>query len=107
MKSQLILLQEAAPAGSGWQGQLLMFGLIGLVFYFFMIRPQMKRSKEAKLYRESIAVGDKVVTIGGIHGKVLEVAETTILIASEGTKLRIEKSAVSPNPMDQLGNAKA
>ena len=67
METQLILLQGAG----GGVTQLIMFGLIGLVFYFFMIRPQMKRTKEAKLYRESIATGDKVVTIGGIHGKVL------------------------------------
>ena len=72
METQLVLLQDAAPAGGGGGTQLIMFGLIGLVFYFFMIRPQMKRTKEAKLYRESIATGDKVVTIGGIHGKVLE-----------------------------------
>lgn len=109
MKNQFILLQEAAPAGgdSGWSQQLIMFGLIGLVFYFFMIRPQLKRTKEAKLYRESIAIGDKIVTIGGIHGKVLEIADTTILISSEGTKLRVEKSAVSPNAIDQLGNQKS
>ena len=107
METQLILLLDADPAGGGGGTQLIMFGLIGLVFYFFMIRPQMKRTKEAKLYRESIATGDKVVTIGGIHGKVLEVSDTTLLISSEGTKLRIEKSAVSPNPMDQLGNAKS
>jgi preprotein translocase subunit YajC len=69
-----------------------------------MIRPQMKRTKEAKQFREGIASGDKIVTIGGIHGKVLEVADTTILISSEGTKFRIEKSSISPNSMDQLGN---
>ena len=76
---------------------LLMFVLMFVVFYLFMIRPQMKRTKEAKQFRESIATGDKIVTIGGIHGKILEVAETTILISSEGTKLRIEKSSISPN----------
>ena len=67
-------------------------------------RAQMKRTKEAKQFRESIATVDKIVTVGGIHGKILEVAETTILISSEGTKLRIEKSSISPNSMDQLGN---
>ncbi|MDG1913757.1 MAG: preprotein translocase subunit YajC [Crocinitomix sp.] len=102
MNNQFIMLQE--PAGGGLTQSLIMFGLIGLVFYLFMIRPQMKRTKEAKQFRESIATGDKIVTIGGIHGKILEVAETTILISSEGTKLRIEKSSISPNSMDQLGN---
>lgn len=97
---KLILLQEQAEGGQ-WQS-LLMFGLIGLVFYFFMIRPQMKRQKEARKFREGLAQGDKVVTIGGIHGKILEVTDTTILISSDGTKLRVEKSAVSPNG-EQIG----
>jgi preprotein translocase subunit YajC len=106
MNNQFIMLQEAAGGaeGGGLMQSLIMFGLIGLVFYLFMIRPQMKRTKEAKEYRESIATGDKIVTIGGIHGKILEVSETTILISSEGTKMRIEKSSISPNSMDQLGN---
>ncbi len=101
----ITLLQATGGAeGGSLMQSLIMFGLIGLVFYLFMIRPQMKRTKEAKQYRESIAQGDKIVTIGGIHGKVLEVSDTTILISSEGTKLRIEKSSISPNSMDQLGN---
>ena len=104
MNTQFITLLEVAPAAeSGGLNPLIMFGLIGIVFYFFMIRPQMKRTKEAKAFREGIGAGDKVVTVGGIHGKVLEVAETTILISSEGTKLRIDKASVSPNPADKLG----
>lgn len=103
MNDQFIMLQEAAQEGSTLMTFLPLI-LIAVVFYLFMIRPQMKRTKEAKQYRESIAQGDKVVTIGGIHGKVLEVTDTTLLISSDGTKLRIEKSAVSPNPMDSLGN---
>ena len=70
--------------------------LVVVVFYFFMIRPQMKKQKELKKFRENLQVGDKVVTIGGIHGKILEVADTTILLSCESsTKIRIEKSAVS------------
>ena len=72
------------------------------VFYFFMIRPQMKKQKELKKFRENLAAGDKVVTIGGIHGKILEITETTILISSEGTKLRFDKSAISSSNEDQL-----
>lgn len=62
----------------------------------------MKKQKEAKKFREGIKSGDKVVTIGGIHGKVLEVSETTILIQSEGSKLRLEKSAISTSVEDQI-----
>lgn len=65
--------------------------------YFFMIRPQMKRAKEARKFREGIQKGDKVVTIGGIHGKVLEVEATTVLIQVDSGKIRIEKSAISPS----------
>lgn len=84
-------------------GQLIMLGLIVVVFYFFMIRPQTKKQKELKKFRENLTVGDKIVTIGGIHGKILEVAESTILIATESGKIRLDKSAVSNAPEDQLG----
>lgn len=75
---------------------LLMFALMFVVFYLFMIRPQMKKTKEEKKFREELKKGDKVVTIGGIHGKIAEVKEGTLLIeVGEGTKLKIEKTAVS------------
>ncbi len=75
--------------------QIIMLVLILVVFYFFMIRPQMKKQKELKKFRESLKAGDKIVTIGGIHGKILELNDTTVLINSEGSKIRLEKSAVS------------
>lgn len=84
------------------ESQLIMILLMVGVFYFFMIRPQMKKQKELKKFRESLAQGDKVVTIGGIHGKILEVTDTTVLLSSEGTKLRFEKSAISQTVADQL-----
>jgi len=67
-----------------------------------MIRPQMKKQKELKKFRESMATGDKIVTIGGIHGKILEVADSTILISTESGKLRVDKSAVSNSAEDRL-----
>lgn len=73
-----------------------------VVFYFFMIRPQMKKQKELKKFREGLTVGDKVVTIGGIHGKVLEVSESTVLIAADSGKLRVDKSAISNSIEDRL-----
>ncbi|MCG8574115.1 MAG: preprotein translocase subunit YajC [Flavobacteriales bacterium] len=112
MKFDLTLLQEAA-AGGGEQApggfgvnNLIMFGLIALVFYLFMIRPQMKRTKEAKAFRAGLAQGDKVVTVGGIHGKILEVTETTVLISSEGSKFRVDKNSVSASAEEQLANKK-
>ena len=103
-----ILLQAAAEGGEQGGGimQFLPMIAIAFVFYFFMIRPQMKRSKEAKAFRESLAVGDKIITAGGIHGKVLDINDTTVLIATESGKLRLEKSSVTMNEQDQLVNQK-
>jgi preprotein translocase subunit YajC len=86
--------------------QLIMLVMILVIFYFFMIRPQMKKQKELKKFREGLQSGDKVVTIGGIHGKILEVADTTLLIGTEGGKLRVDKTAVSNSVEDRLGQAK-
>ena len=78
--------------------------LVIVVFYFFMIRPQLKKTKEQKKFRENIAKGDKIVTIGGIHGKIVDVQETTFIIEVEGGhKLKIEKSAVSMDSSTLLG----
>jgi preprotein translocase subunit YajC len=77
------------------------------VFYFFMIRPQAKRAKDAKKFREALGKGTKVVTIGGIHGKVLEVQEKTVLIDTmTGMKLKVEKSAISPDGTSEEAIAK-
>ena len=81
---------------------LIMLGLMVLVFWFFMIRPQMKKQKELRKFREALAKGDHIVTIGGIHGKILEVTDTTVLVQSESTKIRLDKSAVSQSSEDQL-----
>ena len=81
---------------------LVMLGLMVLIFYFFMIRPQMKKQKELKNFRENLKAGDKVVTIGGIHGKILEVSDTTVLVQAEGTKLRFDKSAIAQSSEDQI-----
>lgn len=82
--------------------QLVMIVLMIVVFYFFMIRPQFKKQKELKNFRASLKAGDKVVTIGGIHGKILEINDTTVLINSEGSKIRLDKSAISSSSEDQL-----
>lgn len=97
----MINTQILAGGGQGMQS-ILMLGLMVIVFYFFMIRPQMKKQKELKKFREALKTGDKIVSIGGIHGKILEVTDTTVLIQSEGTKLRLEKSAVSQAMEDTL-----
>ena len=79
-----------------------MIGLMIVVFYFFMIRPQSKKQKDLKKFRETLKAGDKVVTIGGVHGKILEVNDSTVLVNSEGSKIRFEKSAIASSSEDQL-----
>lgn len=74
---------------------LLWVGIIG-VFYFFMIRPQQKKAKEQKELLSGIKKGDEVVTIGGLHGRVFTVEETTVTLdLDKGVKLTFDKSAVS------------
>tara|TARA_B100000900_G_scaffold138670_1_gene117574 strand:+ start:7747 stop:8043 length:297 start_codon:yes stop_codon:yes gene_type:complete len=75
---------------------LLMMGAMFIVMYFFMIRPQVKKQKKEIAYRSSLKKGDKIMTIGGIHGKVVEIKDTTVDIeVNSGVRLRIEKSAIS------------
>lgn len=70
--------------------------LIIVVFYFFMIRPQMKKAKDHKKYVEELKKGDKVITTSGIHGKIVDVNDTTFLVdVDSGTKIRFEKSSIS------------
>jgi len=76
--------------------------LIVLVFYLFFIRPQMKKSKDQKKFREALKKGDKVITIGGIHGKILEVGEKTIMLdVGNQNRMTFEKSAISADPSSQ------
>lgn len=90
--------------GGDGMSSLIMLGLMVLVFWFFMIRPQMKKQKELKKFREALKKGDHIVTIGGIHGKILEVTDTTVLVQSDSTKLRFDKSAISQSSDDQIVN---
>lgn len=103
----LSIFLQAAPKGGGWETMAL-FGMILVVFYFFMIRPQQKKAKDARKFREALQKGSKVVTIGGLHGKVVEVSDKTILIeAAEGVKLRFEKSAIAMDNTMQLNEETA
>jgi len=69
--------------------------LIIVVFYFFMIYPQMKKTKEQKKFREALGKGDKVITIGGIHGKIVDANDETFIVESEGTRLKIDRTSIS------------
>lgn len=89
-----ILLQ--LPGGLGSLGQFLPLVLIIVVFYFFMIRPQVKKQKDQKKYVEELKKGDKVVTSSGIHGKILDVGDTTVLIeVDNNVRIRFDKTSIS------------
>lgn len=79
--------------------------LIVVVFYLFFIRPQMKRSKDQKKFRESLEKGQKVITIGGIHGRIVEIQDSTVTIEVEGqVRLRVEKSAIAIDNSQTIEN---
>lgn len=79
--------------------------LIVVVFYFFMIRPQMKKAKDHKKFVSEMKKGYKVVTTAGIHGKIVDMNETTIVLETEGGgKIRFDKSAVSLEASKTLNN---
>jgi len=88
---------QAAEGGKSSGAPMIIFLVLMIfIFYFFMIRPQKKKEKEAQSFRSSLQKGEKIVTIGGVHGKIVEVQDATFTIEMEGgAKMKIEKSAVS------------
>lgn len=100
----LSVILMASPDGQGNPMTSVIFlVLIFGVFWFFMIRPQVKKQKAQAKFKESIGKGDKIVTIGGIHGKIIEVGDTTFIIEVEGqNRLKIEKTAVSMESSQSL-----
>ena len=95
-----VILQSQQGGGAM---QLVFLVAIVVVFYFFMIRPQMKKQKTEREFRTSIQKGAKVVTIGGIHGRILEVNDTTFMLEIDtNVKVRIEKSAISADATKTL-----
>jgi preprotein translocase subunit YajC len=97
MNELLILMApQQGQSGGGIMSFLPLIAIV-VVFYFFMIRPQMKKAKEQKKYIEALKKGDKILTIGGIYGKIVEVNEdaTILMEVEDGTKMKISKNAVS------------
>lgn len=99
-----ILLQDTATAGEStggsWTNIIFIVALVA-IFYFFMIRPQSKRQKEIKKFRDGLKQGDKVITAGGIHGKIKNVKENTVVLEiADGMNITIEKSSVYASAPD-------
>jgi preprotein translocase subunit YajC len=99
----LLQAESAAPAkGMGGGSSMLIFLLLMiLIFYFFMIRPQQKKQKKVEEARNSLQRGDKVVTIGGIHGKIVDVKDRTFTIEiAHDVRIEVDKAAISFNEAD-------
>ena len=96
MTNLLYVLLMAPKEGENPLVSLLPLVLIIVVFYFFMIRPQMKKQKDLRKFRETIKNGDKILTIGGIYGKVVETSEKTVIIEVENKmRLKVDKTALA------------
>ncbi len=90
-----ILLFSTQSPGNG-SSTLIMLLLMFVIIYFFMIRPQSKKAKEQRQFKEQLKKGDKVVTIGGIHGKIVDVKENYFLLEiADNVKIKIMRDAIS------------
>ena len=94
----LSILLQAPAGGSQWSGILMMVVIVA-IFYFFMIRPQNKKQKKIQEFRNGLKNGQEVVTIGGLHGTIKDIADNGIvtLEVATGVKMKFEKSAIMPN----------
>lgn len=98
MQSLIILADQAQQGG---MSSLIMIVALIAIFYFFMIRPQQKRQKEIRKFREGLSKGDSVVTAGGIFGKIRDISETYFIIeVADGVRIRVDKGSVYPSATD-------
>jgi preprotein translocase subunit YajC len=97
-----ILMMASSQQGGGAGSSIIMIILMIAIFYFFMIRPQQKRQKEEKKFRDSLQKGQQIVTIGGMHGKVVEVKETTVVIeVAHDVRIEMEKASIAMTVANQ------
>ena len=95
----LTLLQAAAGQQGGGYSMIIMMVVLFAIVYFFMIRPQNKKQKEIQKFRNSLTVGQEVITIGGIHGTIKHINEednTVVLEVATGVKITFAKEAITP-----------
>jgi len=107
MKFMTLFLQAQATGqtGSSWT-MFLMLGLVFVVMYLFMVRPQQKKQKEINKFRDGLKKGDKVVTIGGIYGKIVEVNGNTVLLEIDNNvKIKVDKASLVADFSDAQQNA--
>jgi preprotein translocase subunit YajC len=105
---QILAAPAGGPAGGGAGMQSLIFLLlIIVVFYFFMIRPQVKKQKEASTFRNALKKGDRVTTTGGIYGKINDVKDRTVTLEiADNVLVKVDKTAVMAEPSEQAPSRK-
>ena len=97
-----VLAAPAGPGGGAGMQSLIFLLLIIVVFYFFMIRPQVKKQKEATNFRNALKKGDKVTTTGGIYGKITDVKDRTVTVEiADNVTIKVDKTAVTAEPTEQ------
>ena len=107
MLYNLIPLDVQGAGASNIQG-ILMIVLMIAIFYFMMIRPQQKKQKEIKKFREGLSKGDNVITAGGIYGKIKEIRQDSFLITvADGVCIRVDKGSIYPNAADAQNETEA
>jgi len=98
----ILLMGQPASSGAGQPNAMVTFLpllAVFVIFYFFMIRPQMKKQKEMTNYRNSLKKGDKVITTGGIYGRIYEVKDNFVMLEVGGDlRLKVDKSALIKDP---------
>lgn len=98
MLFNLVLAQD--QPGNGMMNIIMIIALV-VIFWLFMIRPQQKKQKEIRKFREAIKAGDRIITAGGIHGKVKQVKDTAFVVEiSNGVAITIDKGSVYPSAAD-------
>jgi preprotein translocase subunit YajC len=102
--NQLFQILMSSPQGGEGQSPLVSLWpllLIIVVFYLFMIRPQVKKQKELRKYRQSLQNGDKVITTGGIYGKIVGVTDQTVILEVEDqSRVKVDKNAILKDAKD-------
>jgi preprotein translocase subunit YajC len=106
MLYNLITLQSTATGGD-YSGIIMLIALIA-IFYFLMIRPQQKKQKQIRQFRDALQKGDDVITAGGIYGKIKEVKDNVILLSvADGVTIKVDKGSVYPSATDAQNGAEA
>ena len=101
--NNIFFLQATTGNDNSGMMNIIFLLVIFVIFYFFMVRPQNKKRKELQNMRENLKKGQSIVTIGGIHGKISDVHESTVnIIIDSNTKIKVDKSSISMDSSTKL-----